>query len=408
MRRLRFLVLLLLGGSTACASMNPPPGGPTDSLPPRVVSITPDSGAVNVQVPRVVFEFDEVVNDRLEPAELQRLVLLSPMQGEPRVDWRRRSVEIRPRGGWRPNTTYSVSIVPGVPDLRGNRTKTTQTILFSTGPQLATQVITGRAFDWQADRVAPNALVEARPRNDTVLVHFAAADSVGVFTVGPLPGGEYFVRGYLDNNKNRQLDRGEPWDSTTVAVTAQRTSVDLFLALRDTLPPRIMTVTVTDSTHLAVEFDRAVDPSATVNASSFRLQRRDSTTVPIVAVASQRALDDERRRADSVAAAQRDTAAAARRDTIPRPAPPAPPGRAAPAPPPRPNRPIPQTTFVITVGEMLVPSATYRLSTGGVPGLTGRAGPSDRSFTVPAARLPESGDANRPPAPPAEPSTRRP
>ncbi|HYD52710.1 MAG TPA: Ig-like domain-containing protein, partial [Gemmatimonadaceae bacterium] len=303
MRRTLLAGIWLVPGMIACASMNPPPGGPTDSTAPQVASVSVDSGAVNVRPSAVEFRFDEVINDRLEPAELSRLVLLSPQDGEPRVEWGRRSVEVRPRRGWRPNTTYTVTLLPGVGDLRGNRTKQARSIMFSTGPAIATQALVGRTFDWPAERVATGALVEARPVGDTIVAYLAASDSVGAFSVGPLPGGEYRVRGYVDGNRNRQLDRGEIWDSTTVTTTAQQTLVELYLAPRDTLPPRILTVTVVDSLHLSVEFDRAIDPNAGYGSASFRLRRTDSTDVPILGVLTKRLFDEAQRRADSVAAA---------------------------------------------------------------------------------------------------------
>ena len=52
----------------ACASASPPPGGPPDSEPPRLVKITPDTGAVSVRPPKVVFRFDEVVSERPQGA----------------------------------------------------------------------------------------------------------------------------------------------------------------------------------------------------------------------------------------------------------------------------------------------------------------------------------------------------
>jgi hypothetical protein len=387
--------------ATACASMNPPPGGPEDSAAPVVVSASPDSGAVNARPPGVVFRFDEPVSDRAEEAELERLILLSPADGAPRISWRRDAVVVRPRRDWKPNTTYTVTLQPGVADLRGNRSKTTRTILFSTGPTIATQVFAGRVFDWQAERIAPNALVEAIGRDSTL--YLASTDSSGAYVVGPLPGGEYRLRAFLDANHNRGLDRGEPWDTLTTVATTQRTVVDLYAALRDSIPPRIASASALDSLHVALEFDRAVDPSQVLDTSNVGLKRSDSSVVRILSLHRRRDFDriqeEARRQTDTAARADTAAVARARRDSIAAAARPPLAGRPA---APRPNRPPPPLAFVITVAEPLRPGTTYRLRATGVRGLAGFSRDSDRTFSI---AVPS--DTARPPSTPAD-SARRP
>ena len=68
--------------------MGSPPGGPQRTTPPELKSVTPDSGAVNVRPDAVVFEFDEVVNERSGGSgRLDALFLISPQVGAPRVTW---------------------------------------------------------------------------------------------------------------------------------------------------------------------------------------------------------------------------------------------------------------------------------------------------------------------------------
>ena len=105
----------------ACASQGDPPGGPPDAAPPVLVAIVPESGAVNMRPERVEFRFDEVVSERPSRApSLEQMVLISPSDGLPRVDWRRRTIAVRPRGDWKPNAVYTVTLLPGITDLRGN------------------------------------------------------------------------------------------------------------------------------------------------------------------------------------------------------------------------------------------------------------------------------------------------
>ena len=107
-----------------CASQGIPPGGPPDVTPPVLISVTPDSGTVHVSPSSVTFRFDEVVSERPRGApSLDQLVLISPSDGPPSVDWRRDRLVVKSRHGWRPNTAYSVTVLPGLTDLRGNAAK---------------------------------------------------------------------------------------------------------------------------------------------------------------------------------------------------------------------------------------------------------------------------------------------
>jgi len=396
--------------------MNPPPGGPDDEGPPRLLSVSPDSGAVGVRGSGVTFTFDEVVSDRMERDAIEALVLVSPRDGAPRISWRRSGIVVRPRHGLRPNTTYSVTLLPGITDLRGNRSVDTRTVIFSTGPTIATQAITGRTWDWTGERAAVGAIVEAVSVADSS-TYVAASDSVGTFIVGPLPAGSYRVQAFVDGNRNRGRDRGEAWDSSSVTLTTLRAVTELYLAVRDSIPPRIASIQALDSLHLAVELDRPADPSRPLAPTNFRLRRSDSTEMRVATVQTRRdydrALESERRRVDSLqrdSVARADTAAA-RRDSVARAQPPvvAPaPGAPRPTEPPRPGRPAPPATFVLTLAEPVRPTATYRLYLLGVRGLTGMTRDSDRSFTVPAAPTAAPGDSARRTTPPAAAPVRRP
>ncbi len=104
----------------ACASAGTPPGGPEDHAPPQIVSISPDSGQTNVNLKHVEFKFDEVVSDRpVGAAQLDQIFLISPRNGQPDISWHRTRIDVRPKNGFRANTTYRVTMLPGLVDLRG-------------------------------------------------------------------------------------------------------------------------------------------------------------------------------------------------------------------------------------------------------------------------------------------------
>jgi hypothetical protein len=367
----------------ACASASPPPGGPEDHAPPKLVRVTPDTNAVNVRDDAVSFYFDETINDRGSGAqEVGNYFLVSPSDGAPHVSWHRSRIDVRPRNGFRPNTAYTVTLLPGLSDLRNNPMRAGAAVVFATGPTIPTGRITGVAFDWAAERPAARAFMQALTPDS--VTYLAQADSLGHFTIGPLAPGSYLVRAVIDQNGNRALDRNEPYDSATVVVP-QAAPIELRTAVRDTLPPRMLSVTSSDSLSLLVTFDRLVDPTYAFAPDSFRLVAADSTVVPITRVLTPRELERESQ------ARQQATADSARRvDSLagkvipPRTTPPTRPAGSTPSVPP------PFTTLTLRVQHPLAPNATYRLSLRSARGLTGRMTASERSFTTP-----------RPPPPPA-------
>ncbi|HKP16570.1 MAG TPA: Ig-like domain-containing domain, partial [Gemmatimonadaceae bacterium] len=266
----------------ACASAGPPPGGPEDRSPPRLLRVTPDTNAVNFSAKEATFYFDETINDRgTDAQDVTNMFLVSPSDGTPRVDYHRSRIDVRPRHGFRPNTAYTITLLPGLTDLRNNSMKSGATIVFSTGPTISTLRITGIAFDWGTEQPLVRALIEAVTPDS--VIYLAQTDSGGRFAVGPLTPGSYLVRATVDQNQNHKADRGESFD--TVRVTAPQTApVELLAASRDTLPARIVSVNVADSVTLRVTFDRLLDPSQRFPAGNFQLAGADSVPIPISAV----------------------------------------------------------------------------------------------------------------------------
>lgn len=377
----RALIALAL---VACASQGFPPGGPDDPDPPVLLGTNPDSGAVNVADNReVTFQFDEVVSERPSgAASLEGLVLVSPREGEPRVNWRRTRIGVRANRDWRPNTVYTVTLLPGITDLRNNVRRSSSTIVFSTGPTLPDTRLAGVIYDWVADRPAAGALVEAVTPDSVVYV--GAADSIGHFALLHLPTGTYRVRGYLDPNRNREFDPREPFDSAIVQLV-DTANLELYAFVHDSLGPRIENVTARDSLTLRVTFDRALAPGQIVDTSRFHLVREDSTRVPVM---SARLSRPEAVRVDTT-----------RRPAIPLPPPPVAPADTVATAPLRPRRQPPPTEVILQVFPPLEPTTTYVLTARDLRNLLGNAATSRRSFTTGRRAPPPPADSLR--APPA-------
>ncbi len=374
--------LILLVAALGCAQQGFPPGGPEDKAPPKLLSIRPDSNAVNVKSDEVELQYDEVLNEQpgAGGSALGQLVLVSPSDGAPKVDWHRSRLTVKGRHGWRSNTTYTITVLPGLTDLRGNAIETPLTFSFSTGPRIDTSRIAGIIFDWPAGHPLASARVEALRRSDSTLF-VGRADSSGRFVIPHLSPGTFTVTGYGDANSNAALDPREPWDSARVSVR-DSARVELLAFVHDTLPPSIASVDVRDSLTLRVTFDRPLAPNQRLDSAHFRVRAADSSIVPIRRVLSAAAYDkartDSTSHADSIRA-RTDTAAAralleaarARADT------------SAPKPGPVPSKPIPVTEVYLLLGNPLVTGATYRMTATNVRTILGRAGSPTRTISVP-------------------------
>jgi hypothetical protein len=391
--------LILLAVLIACAQQGFPPGGPPDKVPPKLLKTTPDSDARNVTDNEVNLQYDEVLNERPGgAASLDQLVLISPRDGAPRVGWHRSRLSVRGRKDFKKNTTYTVTVLPGISDLRGNADKAGFELVFSTGPEIASASVSGVVFDWAAGHPAPNALVEAVSHPDST-VYIERADSVGRFTIAHLPAGSFTVFGWLDANNNHDRDPHEQFDSALVTLK-DTARVELLSFIHDSIGPHVVTVDVRDSLLLHATFDKPVDPKQPFDTAHFTLRAADSTVVPIKSILSAREID--KKRADSAAhadsiRARTDTAfrrqyqaqhrlptdSTARRALR----------LAAELATRLPSKPIPVTDLLIAITKPLTPGATYRLDAREIHNLMGIAATSTRTFSVPKPPPPNPKDS---------------
>lgn len=380
----KFAGLITVFALSACASPGQPPGGPVDTQAPQIVRVAPDSGKTGVKPRDVVFQFDEVVNERPSGSlSLSGLFLISPRNGETRADWHRTEVAVHPQRGFKANTTYTINLLPGLSDLRGNTRNTGAVTVFSTGPTLAASRITGTLFNWADGRTVAKGLVEARPLTDTTTVYVTATDSVGDFTLRNIPDQRYRVRGFSDDNNNRALDPREPFD-TVIATVADSSKVELLAFVHDSVGTRLSSILVKDSVTLELNFDNPLSVTNLPTPASIRIRGSDTTDViPVLSVGQPRV--------DTSATILKQPAGAAvpPRPTIP-PRPAAGPTPTTATPPVvvrKPSRPVPLRSLQVKLARPLRPKIVYRVRVTDVQNLIGvpRSSEKEVSLTAPAA-----------------------
>ncbi len=398
----------------SCASVTSPEGGPEDRDAPVVLKTTPSFGAVGVKPKNVVIQFDEVISETPRGAqELRSIVFISPKVGPPEVDWQRNKISIRPRKGWKPNTVYSITVSPGIADLRNNQLDSTIRVVFSTGGEIPKTSITGVVFDWVAGKPSPKALVEAIAVDSTT--YQVLADSSGRYDLRYMPAGKYTVRAFADRNNNRELDPLESWDTVGVTITSTA-NVELYTFPHDTVGLRISDMTLLDSGRVVkITFDKPYAVDQQFTAGTITIKTADSTPLVIAKLetAPARALLDSLQRkakADSVAAkvtVDTSASARARADSVQRrrrldsltiierterearrlaalrgnrPLPPR-----DTTPPPRMKRPTVYSDLFVTLQQPLAAGAQFRLQAIGMRSLSGTVRSPARTLITPKA-----------------------
>jgi len=402
------LGILALG----CARIEPPPGGPPDNVPPELISVRPESLAIYPNFHGAMeFRFDEVIFEGNSPSEglgtgeLERLVILSPTTNVPKVSWKRDAIAVEPREGWKPNRVYRVELLPGVFDLRRNRLDSGTVVTFSTGAPLPDSRLRGTIVDWTAGRLAQAALVEAILLPDS-LPYRALTDSSGAFDLGPIPRGQYLLYAAIDQNRNFRREFREAWDSVRATTDSGGPAAVLWLAVRDTVGPRVTGATPADSTGAELTFNLPLDPYQHFDSSNIKvvIAAADSTVIPVLSFLP-KAMDDslqqaarqraDTTRADSTGKTPADSAREAAMERL--------------KPPPAhaqdtasrgllKQRPPLSDRLVFRVGQVLAPGSKYLVQVFGIRNVSGVPADSRQLLNIPV-RPPPPADTLKPGGP---------
>lgn len=260
----------------SCARQLPPPGGPEDRTPPKILSVTPEQNATQVTLttrPRLLF------SEKIDQQSFAQAFFISPpMPSEKpvRFRWHGKEVEVIFPDSLHAARTYVINLGTEVRDLHGNRLAGAFTLAFSTGDSIDTGEIHGKVFfekpagllimaflrrgEYAPGRTEPD---PARDFAD----YFTQTDAQGDFSLSHLSDGRYRLFAIQDGNGDRLYNHGEepigiPQQDFTLASGARlHRDLLLRLALADTVLPRLAGATAIDQTHLEINFEEEVAPA---------------------------------------------------------------------------------------------------------------------------------------------------
>lgn len=277
----------------ACARQLPPPGGPEDRTPPKILSATPEQNATRVALstrPRFVFS-ENIDHQSFAPA----FFVSPPLQNEKplRFRWHGKAVEVIFPDSLRAARTYVINLGTDVRDLRGNRLAGAFTLAFSTGDSIDTGEMHGKIFFDKPAGVLIMAYLrrgepEPNPARDFA-DYLTQAGASGDFSLSHLGDGRYRVFALQDGNGDRLYNHGEeplgvPIQEIVLAPAArQYRDLNLRLALADTIPPRLAGATAADQTHLELSFDEEVAPADSMWEGQVRVVNAAGDSLHILA-----------------------------------------------------------------------------------------------------------------------------
>jgi hypothetical protein len=222
-RQFLFLIALALLG--ACAEITPLTGGKKDVFAPKPVDgkQLPEQGAIGWSGQSLTITFDEYfkLNDPTTN------IVMNPSTGKLTTAQKNKTLTISWENELAANTTYIVQLNGAVRDLNeGN--DSILSLVFSTGMTIDSLHFKGRCSDAFSNEVVGNVSVGLYPTATISLdkqpPYLSRSDAQGVFRMEYLKQGNYQVIGFIDRNKNQQIDSDEPFGFLNGPRSTQDTS----------------------------------------------------------------------------------------------------------------------------------------------------------------------------------------
>ena len=259
-----------------CAHQVAPSGGEEDIIPPDIVEFYPENGTVNFNEDYLEITFSEYV----QKSSVREAVFISPkIKGELEYSWSGKSLEIEFGEPLKQNTTYTVTIGTDVQDYNNrNNMAEPRTFVFSTGDKIDVGQISGRVYDKKPSGVMIYAYKEIDSLVNPLLQepdYISQVGDNGKYNFRGLGYGQYYILAIRDDFRNYLYNVGEDDYGAPFKKIILNESDSVFnglnfqLTKEDTVPPNILSVTMTDVAHFLIEFSEYVDSSKIISDNFF-------------------------------------------------------------------------------------------------------------------------------------------
>lgn len=195
----------------SCAEQVSPTGGDKDTRPPQIDSsqYSTPNGSLNFDEEEVILTFDEwiTLND-----VFNQVIISPPLQEEPEIKVRRRSVVVSFEEKLRDSTTYTINFGTAIQDITENNVNQDFRFVFSTGGFLDSLRLRGELKEAATGNPAKEIMVMLYDDFSDSAVHkqkplyFARTDESGRFQFYNLRADSFRIFALDDKNSNYKYD----------------------------------------------------------------------------------------------------------------------------------------------------------------------------------------------------------
>lgn len=196
---------------SSCANQGMPTGGPIDSLPPVLLTTSPDYKALNFKGDEVHLTFNEyIVTDAIR----DKLVISPPLQERPIIRTKSKTLIIEFEEDLKDSTTYSLDFKNSIADNNEKNEYENLRFSFSTGEVYDSLRVAGKvtnAFNLEPKK---NVLVMLHKNlHDSAVYtvmpdYIARTDDEGIFLLDNIAPGTYHIFSISDNNNDLMYNEG--------------------------------------------------------------------------------------------------------------------------------------------------------------------------------------------------------
>ena len=238
-RLISILVFIVLLAS--CAQVGSISGGPEDTTPPQVKSMTPENKSLNFNGNSFEIEFEDFVKLN-NPAQTISVI---PADFKVTTSVKGKTLNLSWEEPLKENTTYSIFLNKTVQDITEGNDSLIQ-IVFSTGNVLDSLTYSTFVQDALSKEASKKVIVGLFEAEDSLKpMYFAQTDDLGKATFNYLKQGAYFVRAFDDVNKDLKISKTEKVGFILNPVQLDSAIVDSipFQLFTPLLAPKINSVT---------------------------------------------------------------------------------------------------------------------------------------------------------------------
>jgi len=268
-----------------CAKEGMPPGGPLDTTPPKVISVSPKPDSIGVDLnSKIKITFSERMSDK--PTE--ESIFISPFPKKPLdSSWHKNKLIISFTEPLQKDKTYVVTIGTGAPDLRGNHLSESYTFAFSTGTALNYGSISGQVWMKQTSvfQTEPGISIWSYLFSDTIKMdpegdkpdYVTQSDVEGKYIFKNLSVGKYRLFAVEDLNRDLVWDPDKEAigvSTQDVELTSNNDScnhIDFILALKDTTKPSLLNCQTLNKNQVRLDFDENLRAESVLNLDNFKI-----------------------------------------------------------------------------------------------------------------------------------------